>query len=386
MKIAFINQPICVMGLPNPQGSVPIWLFEVANRLAKDMDVVVFSRKEKHQPRIMEYNGVEYHNITLDDHIIKIARQIQQMKCDIVHIQNMLHYVPILKIFNPKIKIVLHLHGQWLRKLYQPFVKKWLLQTEVVLGCSDYITHSIKRLYSPYIKHCCTIYNGVDVNLFSPIKHGYNQNTKNLLFVGRISPEKGLHVLIDAFRQVLQKHPDAHLTLLGPELVYRKEFLKNLTHEPHYHAIKKFYNRRLYPYYPDYLKNMLVKNLERKVSMMGYVIYRELPCFYNKANVVINPSLSETFGMSLVEAMACEVPVVATSVGGMKEIVTNKKNGFFVPPNNPKALATAIATLLNDRKLCKSMGAVGRETAITYYSWDKICNQLIKIYRQIIKI
>ena len=80
--------------------------------------------------------------------------------------------------------------------------------------------------------------------------------------------------------------------------------------------------------------------------------------------------------MSLAEAMACEVPVVASRVGGMPEVVEHGKTGLLVEPDNTEALAEAILTILDDQELGGSMGRAGRERAVRLFSWDKIAEDM----------
>jgi glycosyltransferase involved in cell wall biosynthesis len=98
---------------------------------------------------------------------------------------------------------------------------------------------------------------------------------------------------------------------------------------------------------------------------------------------LINPSLSESFGMSLVEAMAHGVPVIATCVGGMVEIVEMSKGGILAEPDDPRALADAILQLLSDEELRRSMGAAGQQSIPKHFSWDKIAEDLSCLYSRL---
>ena len=89
----------------------------------------------------------------------------------------------------------------------------------------------------------------------------------------------------------------------------------------------------------------------------------ELLPYYQNADLVINPSLSEAFGMTLVEAMATQTPVIATTIGGMPEIVDDGVTGLLVDPGNPQAIAKAAIELISDPDRARAMGIAGRKKA-----------------------
>jgi glycosyltransferase involved in cell wall biosynthesis len=94
-------------------------------------------------------------------------------------------------------------------------------------------------------------------------------------------------------------------------------------------------------------------------------------------DAVVVPSLKEGFGLAAIEAMALGRPVVATSVGGLTEIVSENQTGFLVPPNNPQALANALIDLLRDKSLADQMGHAGRERMVENFDLRK---QMRKVY------
>ncbi|MCK4338417.1 MAG: glycosyltransferase, partial [Candidatus Cloacimonetes bacterium] len=84
------------------------------------------------------------------------------------------------------------------------------------------------------------------------------------------------------------------------------------------------------------------------------------------------------------EAMACKTPVVASAVGGIKEVIIDGETGFFVEPANPKQLAEKINLLLKDKKLAKKFGEKGRKRVEKYFDWKIIAKQTKKLYEEII--
>jgi glycosyltransferase involved in cell wall biosynthesis len=109
-----------------------------------------------------------------------------------------------------------------------------------------------------------------------------------------------------------------------------------------------------------------------------------MPGFYNGLDCFVLASLSETFPITLLEAMACGVPVVATRVGGIPEIVDDGKNGILIPPRSPAALADALQSLMRDKTGRDAMGRRARETVQRGFSHERLSRDLKKFYRSVL--
>jgi glycosyltransferase involved in cell wall biosynthesis len=120
--------------------------------------------------------------------------------------------------------------------------------------------------------------------------------------------------------------------------------------------------------------------LQDNVAFHDAVPYHAVSNFYARANVVVNPSLSESFGRSLIEAMAFGLPVVATAVGGMPEIVTHEREGLLVEAERPAALAGALLDLLERPERAAEMGRAGRKTVEERFTWDRIAADALAVY------
>jgi glycosyltransferase involved in cell wall biosynthesis len=320
-------------------------------------------------------------------YIFQVARDLRRENCDVIHLHNLSQFAPIVRAINPKSKIVLHMHCEWLSQLDRSLIEKRLHHVDLVIGCSEYITEKIRQRFPQYASRCRTITGGVDVGQFVNGNNHRQTNrdrTKRILFVGRISPEKGVHVLLDAFQQVAKNCPDVELELVGEQQAVPYEFIVLVADDHKVSQLASFYNGRLKRgNYISFLKEHIPSYLTTKVIFSGQISQSELANHYRNADILVNPSLSEAFGISLLEAMACKVPVVGTRIGGMPESVEDGRTGLMVERDSPSELARAILRLLTNGDLRRSMGEAGRERVLKHFSWEKIAERLQIEYARI---
>ncbi len=312
-----------------------------------------------------------------------IARDLRRQQCDIVHIYNFPQFVPIIKAFNPRIRVVLNMHGEWLTQLKWRAIDKKLDLVDSIVGCSEFVTEKIRLHFPKVAKRCRSIYMGVDPDHFcvNEVSSHRTNGTKRLLFVGRVSPEKGLHVLLEALEKVVVRHPRTYLEIVGPEWALPKGYLVDLSDDTKLSDLKSFYNGN----YRSYLQSRLSAHLGSHVTFCGLVPHGEVVNYYHNSDVFINPSFYESLGMSTIEAMACGIPVVTTPVGGVPEVIEDGKSGSLVEPGDPDELARAIGRLLEDESLRLSMGQAARKRAVKLFSWELICEKLSCLYRNILE-
>ena len=231
MKIAFVSQPIDGFSIP-PRGSLTGWTYEVARRLARSCQVVVYASARSLRKKVESMDGVIYRRIPVVPDILwlrlfkrfsgvrnvkrplfasklyylgyalQVARDLRKLPCDIVHVLNFSQLVPIIRAFNPKTKIVLNMRCDWLTQLDATMIERRLKDADLIIGCSEYITERIRRAFPRFAGRCQTVHNGCDVNYFFPENgrsDGNEKGARRLLFVGRVSPEKGAHKVSRTF-------------------------------------------------------------------------------------------------------------------------------------------------------------------------------------------
>ena len=414
MKIAFVAQPIDPV-LPPHQNSIGIWIYEVGRRLAKSHEVLVYFRgngskgKGNAQIESVDFNAIP---LRIDDrllrylkrfsrrfdakrplftnclyylgYIVRIALNLRKQQCDIVHIHNFSQFVPIVKAFNPNVKITLHMHCEWLTQLNHNLIERRLRDTDLIISCSEYITQKTRLAFPQFANRCHTVYNGIDVTSFTPENKTRigraGDGHKTILFIGRISPEKGVHVLLDAFEKVLERYPKLNLQLVGPQALLPMEYLIALSDDPKVLELATFYSGG----YLSYLNEKTSPDLVNRVTFYKYIPYLDLISYYHNADFFVFPSVwDEPFGMPIIEAMACGLPVIATRGGGIPEIVEDGKTGILVERGNSEALSRAILSLLEDEELRKTMGNAGKQRVIEFFTWDSVSDDLLSKYRKL---
>lgn len=204
---------------------------------------------------------------------------------------------------------------------------------------------------------------GLDTTVYKPFNNNWfreflgTADEPLILSVARLHPSKGIDVLLKAFSLVKNATPDAKLVIVGrgPWEEKAKEMLRRLKLEGSAFLVTQFL--------PD----------------------SAMPKVYNAADVFVLPSVYEPFGLAVVEAMACAVPVIVTDVGGLKDIVLHGVTGLKVVPNSVDILAKAITALLVNEDLRKSMGNKARRRVETKFDWRVVSKQYDVFYERLLE-
>lgn len=422
MKIAFISQPFEYISHKKLATSVWIQTYEVIKALgSQPVEFFVYSKKFSDLPKFEEAEGIKFYRFPtwIDEiiakpirlveillgypnpkrpyfsssvqslaYVLQISKDLQKRDIDIVHIFNYSQFAPVIKRFNPDIKIVVHMTCDWLSQLDRNMIEHRLGMVDRVVGCSNHVVTQVQKRFPQYADKTRTIYNGVHVESFSKEYGDISENQKypdkQLLFVGRLSPEKGIHTLLDAFDIVVGQFPDAKLDIVGAPGSAPFEYMVLVSDDPKVKALSRFYPGILKRGgYLSKLQDHITPKTRSRINFAGSFPHEDVISYYHQADILINPSLTEAFGMSLVEAMACKVPVIATNIGGMKEIVDDEKTGLTVKADNPTDLANAILRLLQSENIKKSMGEAGLARAINLFTWDNVANNLWDLYSEL---
>jgi len=249
-----------------------------------------------------------------------------------------------------------------------------------VLGRADRIVVAtlaeltqLRFLYRANARKLVVIPPGVDTSHFYPIPAdeakqyiGLTPDSRMVLFVGRIEPLKGVDTLIQAMSclGVNEIHKPVHLAIIGGE--------------------------------PDVIPEKMSAEMARlqklcdDLCMGGMVVFLgkrgqdTLPYYYSAAEVLVMPSLYESFGMVALEAMACGTPVIASEVGGLGYLVQDGETGYTIPDSDPEALCNKLSGLLGDAHLRETMGLRAAEYALDY-AWSNIAAQIVDVYKGLVE-
>lgn len=179
--------------------------------------------------------------------------------------------------------------------------------------------------------------------------------TPTLLYVGRLAREKGLFTLVDAFEIVAQQTPDARLVVVG--------------------------DGGLRPELERLVEN---RGLRDRVVFAGHVRHDNIATFFAKADIVLVPSTwPEPLGIVILEALYLRKVVIATSHGGITDIIKNGVNGLLVPPGNPIALAEAILLVLGNPDLADRLRNSGPPTVLNEFSPEALLRKTLDVYRDV---
>jgi glycosyltransferase involved in cell wall biosynthesis len=296
--------------------------------------------------------------------IIKLKQVIKKFKCDILHAHSASSYglLGALANFHP---YVISVWGNDVynfpqkSEFYSNLIKFNFRRCEQIFSTSKIMARETSKYTD---KEIFVTPFGIDIEKFKPF---YSESLfgKNDIVIGTIkSLEKkyGSEDLLKAFIILKNKYPELPLKLL---LVGRGSL-------------------------ENYLKKIIKDNrLEDSVIITGFIPFNQIPRYQNMLDIYVAPSTeeSETFGVAILEASACEKPVIVSDIGGLPEVVVENQTGFFTRPNNPEMLSAKIELLIFDYELRKKMGAAGRKFVCKNYNWDDNLNQIISVYNQLIE-
>lgn len=308
---------------------------------------------------------------------LRVAYQLRRRGADIVHVQSMSQFVPVVHLVHPRAKIVLHMHCEWLSQLDAAVVSRRLRKVDLVVGCSEHVTRRIRAAFPEWAHKCVAVTNGSSPEWALAATSPAPERAAQLLFVGRVSPEKGVHVLLDALPEIAAVHPEVRLKIVGPEATLQPAYIVDISNDPHVRRLRRFYEGGAYG---DELRRRIPPGQEGQVSFVGHVPLAQLVDHYARSAVLVHPSLSEAYGVPLLEAMAMGVPVVASRVGGIPEIVDHEETGLLVEPDDPAALAAAVLRVLGDGGLAAKLRMNGRRKAVALFSWDRVADTVWAAY------
>lgn len=262
-------------------------------------------------------------------------------------------------------------YGQLGRRLlsFLYYYLRWELpvarKCDALIAVSDEVARSIPNWCGVSADKVYTVYNGVDVEAFAPDssmretigkQYSISPDDRLIIFLSHVTKQKGLHLLLKCLPDVLAQHGQTKLLVAGEG---------------------------------DYLSEAkgLVETmrLRSRVIFTGHVPHERSADYLNAADLYVLPTLrQEGLPFSLVEAMACQKPVIASRIGGIPSVVKHDVNGLLVTPGDSNGLRQAILRVLADKELAASLSQKARETVVAGYSLESMVQGTLKVFETVL--
>jgi len=169
-----------------------------------------------------------------------------------------------------------------------------------------------------------------------------------VILVPSTNIRKGFWDVVKSAKEITNKHKNVKIVALG----FRKEIV-----------------------------NQIPENLKKNLILAGQFKYNEMPEIYNMCDLFLMPTWYEGLPKSLIEAMACEKPVLSTNVCGIPELIKDGKNGFLVGPKKPKEISNAVTKIIDNYDSAKKSAKKSRDLILEEYTWDKFAERINEGYK-----
>ena len=383
-RAAFITLHACPLAAPGQgkSGGMNVYVRQLAAALGDlGMQIDIFTREHADVANRIETIGPnvrvihikagepEAHLGELYAHLPEFLNQLnafreeEGLKYDVVHSHYWLSSwigrelslemgVPHVVTFHTLGLIKMQSRAGEVEQAERPVVEAEVMATaDRIIAFSPHERDAMARLYGADAGKVSLVPCGVDLSVFRPLDRdsvrarlGLNGD-KILLYVGRIEPLKGLDLLVETAAQ-MDSQDGVRVMVVGADVNGDRELdrVKQLVRE---------------------------RDLEDKIDFVGQVDHKELPLYYNAADVCVVPSYYESFGLVALEAMACGTPVVATRVGGLSTIIQHGRTGYLQSWRCPEAFANSVEMIVSSNGLQQSLGEAARKRA-EGMGWDNV--------------
>lgn len=296
-----------------------------------------------------------------------ILDRILQTKADVIHAHSYIflttNQVALAKKLKPR-PFLLHLHGglevfssknfstnllfNIKNNIYDHTFGKWTLKSaDAIASVSKCDIQTAVKKFGLDKKLLYWVPNAVNLNMFGMCTS--KKASMNIVFIGKFVHSKGIDVLVDVIKRILKERNDVIFTLVG------KGYLQNLIED-------------------------ITRSYQGKINLTGEVPHSKIPSILSNATILFLPSYSEGLPTVCLEAFACGVPVVATNVGGVSELVIDGMTGFLFPPGDVERGTQNILKLLDNEFLREKMKQNCRYLVEKNYCWKVAVKKIEKIY------
>lgn len=294
-----------------------------------------------------------------------LTKRVREVGADLIHCNHAAHLYGAPASRLTGVPELWHLHDY----PYAPdFIERlqWRIPSNQVLFTTERVKSGLPQLAAgPHavIAPTCVDLGGLQAMPEDPAVRRRYALPEGPLFltVARLQKHKGHRYLIDAVPSVLRSYPDAVFAIIGKASGPEQE-----------------------SYRDSLLSQCEALGISDKVRFLGFVPDADLVALYRSATALVHPALSEGFGLTLLEAMATGLPVIAAAADGPGELIVHRQNGWLVPTADSKSLAAALYGILGDTDLRETLSRGGREFAARM-SVDKMVKQTVELYQTMIR-
>jgi len=287
-----------------------------------------------------------------------VRRALREGRYDVVHVHSPLTPVlPILAIEEADCPVIGTFHTYFDRSIGYTLGRRFFQKRLDMLAAAVAVSHSTTVALDRYFEADWQIIpNGIDTDVFHPSASpppGLEKDVPTILFLGRFDPRNGLTTLIDSFRRVKgrgNRGREARLVVVGDG-----------------------------PLREHYYKQA---NGDKDIVFVGAVLEGR-PSYYAHSSVYACPTTKASFGITLLEAMACETPVVCSDILGFRDVVVDGREALMVPCGDRDALADALVRVLDDQGLAIQLGTTGRQNSLEY-SWERVTSRVLDVYQSVL--
>ncbi|MDJ0593519.1 MAG: glycosyltransferase family 4 protein [Pleurocapsa sp. MO_226.B13] len=357
---------VLISGSDSPKTGGELYNYKISQYLEKNNVEQQFVSFDKYQPLIRLGRIPIMGNLLVSFILVILLYQYDGIFIEDHYFSRYLFFTNVLQrvIRKSPIITVVHLFYQYEshdRLLIRRWINGWIEQFRLlfaneIVTSSEYSKREIQSLGIP-AKRIHVLYPGIDRNKFINLPPTTEDIGKHkILCVANYIPRKGVLYLIDAFALIPQNEFTLHLVGC---------------------ADKDFF------YYQKILNQVKELGIEKIVIFHDGQDQENIKYLYSTSDIFVLPSLKETFGIVLVEAMHYKLPIVTTNVSAMPDLVQDGQNGLLVPPKNSQALANALKTLMTEPELRKKMGEQGYQKVSQSFNWDKTSFLFLNLLKSI---
>ena len=372
MKIAFI----CTEKLPVPPvagGAIQLYISGILPWLSDKHDITVYGVQYPGLPDVETIDNVKYIRVPgkVDTVYVNNLKTALEPGFDLVHVFNRPRMLLALSDKFPDMKFSLSLHNEMFHpeKITDEGAVRCVQKAEFINTVSRYIADTVIKRVPEAEGKLRVVYSGADPSKYhvpwSPegeaikkemqLKYGLKDH-KTILYVGRLSVKKGVHVLIKAVDKIMSSRKDIALAIIGSKWYGNNEA-------------------------DDYANSVqaAAKKLPGPVVVTGFVPPSEIPPLYNIGDIFVCASQwNEPLARVHYEAMAAGLPIITTNRGGNAEVVEGYGNGTVINEySDPQAFASSITRLLDDPVTAREMGMAGRKLSEERFNWQRVAAEVL---------